>query len=106
MSVIKVDGSNFQEAVFGASKPVFVDFSATWCGPCNMYHPVFEQFAAENAEKCVCAEVDIDQCPDLAAQFGVYAVPTTIVIVNGAPVGQMMGALNKVSLERKLEEVL
>jgi len=73
------------------SKPVFVDFTATWCGPCKMIGPVFEQLAKEN-EEMIFVKVDVDENEDVAAKYEVSAMPTFIVIKDKTKVDQMVGA--------------
>lgn len=59
---------------------VVLDFNATWCGPCKMLAPVFEQAAAKFEGKVAFLSVDIDKCPATAAAFGVQAVPTVVIL--------------------------
>lgn len=59
--------------------PIFVDFGATWCGPCKEFKPVFEDVANRYADRAQFYAVDIDQCADLAAKLNIEAVPTLMV---------------------------
>ena len=76
MATVKVDKSNFQAEVLNASEPVVVDFWAVWCGPCKMIAPSLEEISNELAGKVKIAKLNIDENPELAAQFGVH--PTQI----------------------------
>lgn len=90
-----VNSTDFQAKVLEASGPVLVDFSATWCGPCQMLAPVIEQLAGELAGRLSVFTVDIDQNPVLASRYGVSAVPTLILFENGQVIRKTMGYQSK-----------
>ena len=73
---------------------VLVDFYATWCGPCKMLAPVLEEVANENANLTV-LKIDVDEVGELAARFGIQAIPTLILFKNGQQVAVKMGYQNK-----------
>jgi thioredoxin 1 len=62
-----------------AGKPVFVDFYAEWCGPCKLAGPIVDKLAVEYGDKAIIAKVDVDDNNELARQFGVMSIPTTII---------------------------
>ena len=72
--------------------PIFIDFFATWCGPCVMIKPIFEQISQEYEGKAVFIKIDVDKNEKLSAQFGISAMPTFYVVKGGAPAGSMKGA--------------
>lgn len=86
--------ADFQEKVIdrSASIPVLVDFWAAWCGPCQTLAPVLEQVAGSLSGRLLIATVDTDAEPELAARFGVRSLPTLLLIKDGAPQAQTMGA--------------
>ena len=73
---------------------VLVDFFATWCGPCKMLAPVLEEVANENPALTI-LKIDVDEVGELAAQFGIQAIPTLILFKNGERVAVKMGYQNK-----------
>ncbi len=100
-NLLQLDSNNFKSAVSGAT-PVLVDFWAPWCGPCKAIAPVLEDLAGEMAGKLTIAKVNVDDNGDLAAQFGVRAIPTLLLFKNGAVVEQFVGMMDKASLKAKL----
>lgn len=94
MSAIKIQKSNFQEEVMNSSKPVLVDFWASWCGPCRMVTPIIEQIAEERPDIKVC-KINVDEEPELASQFAIMSIPTLMVIKDGQVVNKALGARPK-----------
>ena len=98
MATVKVDKSNFQADVLNASQPVVVDFWAEWCGPCKMIGPSLEEIATELGGKVKIAKLNIDENPELAAQFGVRSIPTLIMFKGGEVADMKVGAAPKTAL--------
>ncbi|XP_050301226.1 thioredoxin-like protein 1 [Anthonomus grandis grandis] len=97
------DEPHFQGELSNAgTKLVVVDFTATWCGPCQRMAPVFEQYAAKYP-RAVFLKVDVDQCQDTAAAQGVSAMPTFIFYRNKTKVDRLQGA-DPVALESKIQQ--
>ena len=94
MSVITLTKVNFENEVMNSDKPVLIDFSATWCGPCRMVAPIIDEIAAENSQIKVC-KVDVDDEPELAAAFAVSSIPMLLVVKDGKIVEQAVGARPK-----------
>lgn len=97
MATKKVDNNNFQSDVLQAGKPVVVDFWAEWCGPCKMIAPSLEEISEENPNVEI-VKVNIDENPDLAAQFGVRSIPTLMLFKDGQQASVQVGAAPKSKL--------
>ncbi len=100
MAEIIISESNFKEEVLDSDKPVLVDFWATWCGPCRMLAPTIAKIAEEQEGKIKVCKVDVDECPMLAARFGISSIPTLMVFVNGQVKTSSVGVQSKSMIER------
>ena len=94
MSVLHITKENFEAEVLKSDKPVLVDFFAAWCGPCKMIAPILEEIAAEREDIKVC-KINVDEEPELAAQYQVVSIPSLFVIKDGQVVNQSLGARPK-----------
>ncbi len=90
VNVIHVDSSNFEDEVIKCDKPVIVDFSATWCGPCQRLAKVIEQVSTDRPDVKV-VKIDIDESGDLATKFFVRSVPTIVIIKNKIETNRHIG---------------
>ena len=97
MSVINIKKNNFQNEVLNSEMPVLLDFWAPWCGPCRMVGPIVDEIADERGDIRV-GKVNVDEQPELAAQFGVLSIPTLVVMKNGKIVNQVTGARPKAQI--------
>lgn len=87
--------ADFKQEVLHSELPVLIDFWATWCGPCRMMAPVVEEIAAETAGKAKVFQVNVDEEPALAQQFGIESIPTLVALKNGTVTGQLVGVRPK-----------
>ena len=101
MKPIIINGSNFEEIKQG-DKPILIDFYASWCGPCKMLSPIIDEIADERAD-IVVGKVNVDDEPELAEKFGVFSIPTLVILKDGEIVHQSAGARPKAQILRLLE---
>ena len=101
MSVIKINNENF-DSIKNEKKTVLIDFYADWCGPCRMVDPVIDEIAKER-EDVVVGKVNVDEESELAGEFGVFSIPTLVVMKDGKVVSQATGARPKASILAMLE---
>ena len=93
MAVINITKENFEQ-IKNSEKTVLLDFYADWCGPCRMVLPIVEEIAGER-DDIVVAKINVDDEPELAERFGVFSIPTLVVMKNGAVVNKSSGARPK-----------
>lgn len=100
MSIPTVSKSEFDEKL-QSSKRLVLKFTAVWCGPCRSFTPIVEA-VAKNHPDIEFVEVDVDKAPELAAQWGIRSIPTTIGFKDGVKAFQFLGAVSANDLERHL----
>lgn len=105
-NTVDVTDASFAQDVLSNSKPVLVDFWATWCGPCKMVAPVLDEIAKEQADQLRIAKLDVDANPQTAAQFQVVSIPTMILFKDGQPVKRIVGAKGKAALLREISDAV
>ena len=101
MSAIKITKDNFKTEVLDAAEPVLLDFWAAWCGPCRMLSPVVDEAAGTTPGVRV-GKINVDEEPELAAQFGVMSIPSLVVMQGGKPVQTSVGVIPKAAILRLL----
>jgi len=100
---VTLSSDNFGEKVLRSELPVLVDFWAEWCGPCRAVGPIVEELASEFDGKVTIGKVNVDEPPEIAAQYGIRGIPTLILFRGGRPVDQVVGAVPKPVLSDLLE---
>lgn len=88
------------------SETLVIDFSASWCGPCRMMKPIFDEISTENNFNCEFATVDIDECEKLAEKFSIMYVPTFLILKNGNEIARTSGYMEKDKFEDFLKQNL
>jgi thioredoxin 1 len=85
---------------------LLVDFWAEWCGPCRAIAPTLDELTREHAGKVSLAKVNVDEHPGLAARFGVRSIPTILFMKDGNVIDQVIGAVPKAQLKKKLDAIV
>ena len=80
---------------------VLVDFWASWCGPCKMLGPILDEVSDEVTAKIT--KVNVDDYPNIAAEYGIRSIPTMIIFKDGEKVEQLIGLMQKGAIKEKLE---
>lgn len=106
MSVILND-QNFESEVLKSPVPVFVDFWAPWCGPCQMMGPIVDEVAKEFDGKLVkIAKLNVDENAAIAEKYNVMSIPTFKIFKGGKVVDEFIGAQSKEELIKRLEKFI
>lgn len=100
-NITDLSTDSFKTAVAG-SKPVLVDFWAPWCGPCKAIAPILSELATELGDQVAITKVNVDDNGDLAAEYGVRAIPTMLVFKSGQVVETLVGMMPKAAIKEKL----
>ncbi len=98
--------TNWDDQVLNSELPVLVDFWAEWCGPCKMIAPSVHDMAVEYDGQLNVAKLDVDSAPNIAMKYGVRSIPALIFFKDGQPVDQIVGAVPKGVLKKKIDSVI
>ena len=101
-----VTDADFEERVLRSERPVLVEFTAQWCGPCRQLGPVLKAVAEEERERLDVVALDIDANPGTTIAYGVMGTPTLMVFKGGEPVWSRVGARPKRRLLEELTEAV
>ena len=101
-----VSDASFESDVLKSDKPVLVDYWAAWCGPCKMIAPILEEVAVQYADKLTIVKINVDDNPDVPAQYGIRGIPTLMLFKNGTAAATKVGALSKAQLTAFLDSAI
>ena len=105
-NLFTVTDADFSKEVLESTVPAIVDFWASWCGPCKMIGPIFEELSNAYTGKVKFVKVNVDENQKTPATYGVRSIPTLIVFKGGKVVDQVVGAVPKNQLENLVKKVL
>lgn len=104
--VVAVNDDNFQAEVMESDKPVLVDFSAEWCGPCKQLAPLVEELAKDYDGRLKVAKIDVEESQKTAMKYGILSVPTLLFLRKGKVADQLVGNHPRQVLEERIAKVL
>ncbi len=101
-----VTSAELEELLANAKQTVFCDFWATWCGPCRMLAPVYEDVSGKYEGQAVFVKLDVDENEEAAIKYGISSIPNIIAFKNGAKADNSLGFVPQASLESFIEKNL
>ena len=96
---VRLTEENF-ERLSSSGRPMFVDFWATWCGPCRVMEPVIEKLAVKYSDRVLFGKVNVDEEMNISSRYEVFSIPTFMIFKDGQPMDAVIGAVGEASLER------
>ena len=106
MAVVKLTTAEFENVAAKSAKPVLIDFWASWCGPCRMLAPVFEDVSDKLEDKAVFVKLDVDENEDAAVKYGITSIPNIILFKKGQPAANHLGFIPEETLKDFIEKNL
>jgi thioredoxin 1 len=102
---LHLDAASFDAEVGKHKELLMVDFWAEWCAPCRAIAPALEELATDSKGTVSLAKVNVDDNPALAARYGIRSIPTILFMKEGKVVDQVIGAVPKSQLKKKLDSL-
>jgi thioredoxin 1 len=106
MPVIELNSANFEKEALESHKPVIVDFWASWCAPCRMMSPVFEQLSDEYKGKAKFGKLNVDSDPKISEKYGIRGIPCLIILHDGKEVDRIVGMNPKETIKKKIDKAV
>lgn len=106
IDTVVITDQNFDELVTKSELPVFLDFWAPWCGPCQVLGPIVDELATEFKGKVVIGKINVDQNPGLSQHFKMKSIPTVMFVKKGQLIERMSGMVPKPNLREMLNDLI
>ena len=104
-NIIHVDDQTFDQTIQGTEYAI-VDFTADWCPPCKMMHPIYRQMAEKYGAQIKFLEVDSERSPQLVVRYAIQAMPTFTLFKNGEPVQRLVGSRPGNKFEAEIQDFI
>jgi thioredoxin 1 len=105
-NIVEITDANFNGEVEKSSLPVLVDFSADWCAPCKLFHPILDSLADDYAGRAKVGRVDVDKSPQTSNKFEIRSIPTILIFNNGKVEASFIGLQPKDVIANALNAAL
>lgn len=102
---LAITDTNISE-VLASTKPVVIDFWASWCGPCRILSPTVDDVAADYEGRAVVAKCNVDDCEDISIKYGIRNIPALLFFKNGELVDRMVGVVSKQEISAKIDSLI
>lgn len=102
VNMVTATDQTFEHLIQNSTKPVIVDFWAEWCVPCRTVAPILEEIAESRSQEVTVVKVNVDEYPNLAADYGIMSIPTVIRFQSGQESSRIVGAASKAQILKKL----
>lgn len=104
--IVQLNTTNWNEVILNSDIPVLVDFWAEWCGPCRMVSPIVEQLANSLEGKVKVSKLNVDQNPEIAAEYNIQSIPSLVLFKKGKEINRVVGLSPKEKYEKFVNNTL